>query len=36
MENIRRIDFETYCCNSDGKPIENTETAHTIIISILL
>lgn len=34
MDNIRRIDFETFTCNSDGKPIEGTGMAHSIIFNV--
>ena len=33
MDNIRRIDFETFTCNSDGKPIDGTGIAYTIIFN---
>lgn len=33
MDNIRRIDFETFICNSDGKPVDGTGTAHSIIFN---
>lgn len=30
MENIRRHDFESYCCNSDGEPVIKTGDVSVI------
>ena len=33
MDNIRRIDFEAFTCNSDGEPVEGTGRAYSIIFN---
>ena len=33
MENIRRIDFDTFTCNSDGEPIEGTGITYSILFN---
>lgn len=32
-ENIKRIDFEVFCCNSDGEPIDGTGSGVAILFN---
>lgn len=31
--NIKRIDFDTFCCTSDGEPVEGTGIGYSIIFN---
>lgn len=33
MKNVRRIDFEVGCCNSDGKLVSGTDRPVTILFN---
>ncbi len=32
-ENLRKIEFDTYSCTSEGKPIEGTKIHHILIFN---